>query len=284
MARKKTTPDKTGIDEVDKFFQFLELKDYSHHTIRQYKKHILDFLEFSGGRYIDEDLLSEYIAHLKSKGDRATVLKNLYAVKSFCKYLNLPINWSRVPIPKTSSSFHPKALTEEQINKIIETAPTLKFRVMLRLGYEAALRAGELVKTRVLWWNGEYLEIPSPEKEGVPTQIPLSEALNTEIREYLDSDEFVKTKKMWFFTTERKTPYDPSFFANKIYRPIATKAGFPDVRYHDFARTARCTNILRKHGDIYLANRILRHRSLQTTMRYARFVGTDIKSKLYPES
>ena len=282
MGRKKLIPDKTGIQELDDFINFLALQDYSNHTIRQYKRHLIDFLEFVGTRPIDEHTLTEYIAYLKNKRNSTSILKYLYAIKSFCKYYNLPINWSRVPLPKARSTFNPKALHPEEIERIINAAPNLKFRVMLRLGYEAALRAGELVKVRVTWWDGEYLRIPSPEKSGVPTEIPLSDKLNREIKEYTESDEYIPTKPMWMFVNERKHPYDPSFFAHKIFRPIAESAGYTNLRYHEFARDSRCTNILREHGDLYLANRILRHRSLQTTLRYARFVGVDIKKKLYP--
>jgi len=77
---------------IDKFMRYLEIeKNYSQHTILNYKLDLSDFDKFCGGldlEKIDYLLLRKYLAVLKEKslGNRS-VGRHLSSLRSFFRYL-----------------------------------------------------------------------------------------------------------------------------------------------------------------------------------------------------
>jgi integrase len=62
----------------------------------------------------------------------------------------------------------------------------------------------------------------------------------------------------------------------KWWRKVIEKAGIKDFRFHDLRHTT-ATRIVRKNKDIVLAQRLLGHANIQTTVRYAHAFNDDIR-------
>ena len=63
------------------------------------------------------------------------------------------------------------------------------------------------------------------------------------------------------------------------FRRGVTEADIEDFRFHDFRHTF-ATRMLRKTGNLKLVSRLLGHKSLETTMRYAHCLDEDLRNAL----
>ena len=116
---------------TEKFIRYLEIeKNYSPHTILNYKLDLEDFNRFLAGgeiQSVDYLALRKYLAVLKEKnlGNRS-VGRRLSALRSFFKFLTREGYIKNNPILMLSSpkldKHLPQFLTEEEVVKLIESA------------------------------------------------------------------------------------------------------------------------------------------------------------------
>src|SRR3989338_8417716 len=116
---------------IEKFIRYLEIeKNYSQHTILNYKLDLEDFSKFLAGLELEKVeylLLRKYLAVLKEKnlGTRS-VGRRLSAMRSFFRFLTREGYLKANPILMLSSpkleKHLPSFLTEEEVSKLIESA------------------------------------------------------------------------------------------------------------------------------------------------------------------
>lgn len=75
---------------VNKFLDYLENQQHvSAYTLKSYKHHLRDFLEFNKGRDLSLEVLNSYKLHLSRKGlNHKSKNHYLITLRSFLKYLN----------------------------------------------------------------------------------------------------------------------------------------------------------------------------------------------------
>ena len=147
---------------IEKFIRYLEIeKNYSPHTILNYKLDLDDFKKFCGGvelEKIDYLYLRKYLAVLKEKnlGNRS-VGRHLSALRSFFRFLTRENYLKTNPILMLSSpkldKHLPLFMTEAEVAQLIESAfakddkdeRTLRDRAILETFYSSGLRISELV-------------------------------------------------------------------------------------------------------------------------------------------
>ena len=76
---------------VKEFLEFIEMKRrYSHHTIRAYKKDLLDLIEYLGDDKLIADVnkydLHEFVSHLSPSISSRTLARKIATIKSFYKF------------------------------------------------------------------------------------------------------------------------------------------------------------------------------------------------------
>ncbi|MDD5568408.1 MAG: site-specific integrase, partial [Candidatus Omnitrophica bacterium] len=147
---------------IEKFMRYMEIeKNYSQHTLLNYKLDLNDFYKFCGKVDLDKIdylLLRKYLAVLKEKslGNRS-VGRHLSALRSFFRFLSREGLIKTNPILMLSSpkldKHLPSFMTEEEVAKLIESVLPkddedelgLRNRAILETFYSSGLRISELV-------------------------------------------------------------------------------------------------------------------------------------------
>ncbi|MDD5097306.1 MAG: site-specific integrase, partial [Candidatus Omnitrophica bacterium] len=116
---------------IEKFIRYMEIeKNYSIHTILNYKLDLQDFSKFLGEtdlEKVDYLMLRKYLAVLKEKnlGSRS-VGRRLSALRSFFRFLSREGYIKTNPILMLSSpkliKHLPSFMTEDEVSKLIESA------------------------------------------------------------------------------------------------------------------------------------------------------------------
>ena len=276
---------------IEKFIRYLEIeKNYSPHTVINYKIDLRDFSKFLAGAELEKiDYLSlrKYLAVLKEKslGNRS-VGRRLSALRSFFKFLTregyLKIN----PILMLSSpkldKHLPSFLTEEETAKLIEAAFAKnaedelgrRDRAILESFYSSGLRISELTGLNLedIDFIGGILKIRGKgKKERI---VPIGEAALVAIRKYL----------------EKRKKNAPAVFLNKNHKRLTTRgvrgivakylqvAGIrqgicPHTLRHSFA-----THLLNRGADLRTVQELLGHANLSTTQIYTHLTTDKLKS------
>ncbi|TAM40564.1 tyrosine recombinase XerC [bacterium] len=276
---------------IEKFIRYMEIeKNYSVHTILNYKLDLQDFNRFIAGTELDKIdylVLRKYLAVLKEKNlSSRSVGRRLSALRSFFRFLSREGYIKTNPILMLSSpkldKHLPSFMTEEEVRKLIESAFAktandllgLRDRAILEVFYSSGLRISEVVGLNVDDVDpiSGILKIRGKgKKERI---VPVGEAALGAIRMYLS-----KKKK----ETE-------AVFLNKNGRRITTRgvmdivtkylrlAGIkPGVSAHTF-RHSFATHLLNRGADLRTVQELLGHANLSTTQIYTHLTTEKLKS------
>lgn len=276
---------------IEKFIRYMEIeKNYSGHTIVNYKLDLQDFNKFLAGtalEKVDYLTLRKYLAVLKEKGlGSRSVGRRLSALRSFFRFLSREGYIKTNPILMLSSpkldKHLPSFMTEEEVSKLIESAFAknekdllgLRDRAVLEVFYSSGLRISELAGLNledVDFISGIVKIRGKGKKERIA---PIGEAALTAIRKYLD---------------RRKKQAD-AVFLNKNSRRITTRgirnivvkylrvAGIkPGVSPHTF-RHSFATHLLNRGADLRTVQELLGHANLSTTQIYTHLTTEKLKS------
>jgi site-specific recombinase XerD len=156
----------------------------------------------------------------------------------------------------------------------------LKLKSMILVAYEAALRTEELCNLRLKHLDLDLKEvfIEKPLKHSQPQAVPISDNLNSLLKEYLGSHKYIKDEDDILFPTKTGKKYHANNFATHVFRPIAKLAGF-DVRYYTL-RHSRATNLIKQGLDIGWVRRITRHKNINNVLKYIHLSSQDIRKEL----
>jgi len=276
---------------IEKFMRYLEIeKNYSAHTILNYKLDLEDFNKFISGselEKIDYLTLRKYLAVLKEKnlGNR-TVGRRLSALRSFFRFLTREGYIKTNPILMLSSpkldKHLPSFMTEDEVYKLIESAFAktdkdilgLRDRAILEAFYSSGLRISELVGLNlddIDFISGVIKVRGKGKKERI---VPIGETALLAIKKYLD---------------KRKKQTDAVFLNNNNRRITARGVRYVLVKYliasgsrpgvsaHTF-RHSFATHLLNRGADLRTVQELLGHANLSTTQIYTHLTTEKLKS------
>jgi tyrosine recombinase XerC len=276
---------------IEKFIRYLEIeKNYSGHTILNYKLDLEDFGRFLSGtelERIDYLALRKYLAVLKEKnlGNR-TVGRRLSALRSFFKFLTREGYIKANPILMLSSpkleKHLPSFMTEEEVKKLIESAfakndsdlSGLRDRAILEAFYSSGLRISELVGLNlddIDFISGIVKIRGKGKKERV---VPIGEAALLAIRRYLDKRKKQSPAVFLNKNSSRITARGVRFILVKYLRLAEIK---PGVSAHTF-RHSFATHLLNRGADLRTVQELLGHANLSTTQIYTHLTTEKLKS------
>jgi site-specific recombinase XerD len=185
---------------IEKFIRYLEIeKNYSQHTILNYKLDLGDFGNFLGGQElekVDYLALRKYLAALKEKNlSSRSVGRRLSALRSFFKFLTREGFLKTNPILTISSpkldKHLPQFLTEDEAARLIESALPkdergLRDRAILETFYSTGIRIGELAGLNIedIDFIGCIIKVMGKgRKERI---VPVGDKAAATVRDYLD--------------------------------------------------------------------------------------------------
>ena len=276
---------------IEKFMRYLEIeKNYSSHTILNYKLDLNDFRKFCGEldlEKIDYLLFRKYLAVLKEKnlGNR-TVGRHLSTLRSFFRFLTRDGYLKANPIlslssPKTEK-YLPQFLTEEEATKLIESAfgktdkdeLGLRDRAILEAFYSTGIRISELVSLNIDdidFIGGVAKVLGKGKKERI---VPIGDIAAGAIRKYLDKRK--KKIDVLFLNKNgtRITTRGVRYVMRKYINTIGMREGVsPHTLRHSFA-----THLLNRGADLRTVQELLGHANLSTTQIYTHLTTEKLKN------
>jgi len=275
---------------LDKFLSYLEIeKNYSPHTILNYRIDLEDFLNFIGQTPIEKVeylFLRRFLAQLRAKRYRPrTLTRKLSSLRSFFKFLHREGFVKENPAvllmsPKLDKPL-PKFLSENEIAKLIE-APSLKNisgkrdRAILETLYSTGMRVSELVGLNIndVDLIGNITKVSGKGKK--ERLIPIGDKALDAIRDYLQGR---KQKLNALFLNKNGTRLSDRSVRNIVNKHIMavslTQNISPHVMRHSFA-----THLLNRGADLRSVQELLGHVNLSTTQIYTH-VTTDRLKEVY---
>ena len=142
------TPEVTTL--IDRYAEYLRAERKSPRTIANYRCAVKGFARFLGDRCITTATCADIVAYqaqvaAKGKSD-SSVRVATYALRGLFHKILQREDWNFARLPKPRKSVRlPEILSQKEIEAIMESAPSLKYRAAFMLCYGSGLRTEEVV-------------------------------------------------------------------------------------------------------------------------------------------
>lgn len=265
--------------KLQEFFQYLEVRGYSNHTLKAYKTDLENILSyFDKNNFLIDDLKhSDFQSWLKSIDnlEKKSIARKISSLKSFLRFLksknqlkNDPFVWLSSPrLPRNL----PKHLVEEDTIKLFKEIPSdpcsLRNFLILLFLYGSGLRVSEVVNLKVedIDYDEGTIRITGKGKKERYSYFPkpFLEILKKYVNEF--RPEFNPTFENLFLNL-KGYPLSCRYvhlLTSKITEKTLGKKINPHALRHSFA-----THLLERGVDIRYVQELLGHKSLFTTQIY----------------
>ncbi|MBM3245131.1 MAG: tyrosine recombinase XerC [Candidatus Omnitrophica bacterium] len=276
---------------IEKFIRYLEIeKNYSKHTVLNYKLDLEDFRSFLASapiENVDYLLLRKYLASLKEKnmGSRS-VGRHLSSMRSFFKFLTREGLLKTNPILSVASpkldKHLPQFLTEEEVTKLIDAVipknqtDQLRFRdrAILETFYSTGIRISELVGLDAQDIDFISCVVKVRGKGKKERMVPIGDHAVKAIREYLEKRKKETSAVFLNKNGRRITDRGVRDIVDKYLRLASLREGVsPHTLRHSFA-----THLLNRGADLRSVQELLGHANLSTTQIYTHLTTERLKS------
>jgi integrase/recombinase XerD len=289
---------------MGKYFEHLEMENYSPTTIETYRSHLNPFLRFLADRGDVENLsavtgetLHQY--QMEVHGERirgrpmtvATHCHRLVAVRSLFRYLArrgaiLSDPAGCLELPRLPETLPRRVLTVREMEKILRAPDVdrplgLRDRAIMELLYSTGIRNAELRALNVGDVDPRNNQVHVTQGKGRRDRVlPLGEIAGSYVERYLEDARPTLTKG-WeptaaLFVNHQGRRLGDCGLIYCVVGRYARAAKLAGVTPHVFRHTC-ATHMLKGRANIRHIQELLGHRSLTSTQRYTRLEITDLK-------
>jgi site-specific recombinase XerD len=260
----------------------MTVRGFTASTQRGYIRAVGDFTAFFG-RSPDsagaEDL-RRYQLHMRSSGASATTMNAAVSALRFFFGVTLgrdDANQGMTTLREPRKL--PVVLSPEEVARLLDAAPGLKYRAALSVAYGAGLRASEVVSLKLTDIDSSRMVIRVEQGKGRKDRYAmLSEPLLHLLRTYWKASR----PQGWLFPGQN--PVNPlttrqlrrAFDDAKVAAGIDKRVSLHTLR-HCFA-----THLLEQKVDIRVIQVLLGHKKLDTTARYSQVASTTLRAVKSP--
>lgn len=266
---------------VDKYLNYLELKNVSQYTIRNYSYCLARFYSFVGKEDVtDEDILN-FRLHLKRSGVGINWASfHIIVIREFFKYLykqDIPsYPYYRIDAPKYVQT-RIDVCSRNDLEKLFHVTEkdkliSLRNTAIIRTLYSTGLRVSEL--TGLLRYQvGPEMSVLGKGRK-LRVVFMSKKALNA-VEKYLDN-RGDKYSPLFISHGRNKGKALTKEMVEKIVRTYAQRAGIMKVYPHKI-RHSFATEMLRNGAPITAIQEILGHKSLRTTQLYTHITNPELQ-------
>lgn len=275
---------------IERFLNWLsDEKGYSHHTISNYKRDLLEFAGEAGlemdVQAVDVRIIRNYVYSLNIKNKSSSVARKLSALRTFFKFLEQEDLIRQNPMgsiamPKQEQHI-PVFLSVDEVFALLESPGTeetfgARDRAVLELLYSTGMRVSELVDCNMtsIDFDNEMVKVRG--KGNRERLVPMGGPAIKALRAYfIQREELLRNRLQQGKNIDRDAVFLNSrgsrITTRSVERLIAAygrKAGIdkpvtPHVLRHSFA-----THLLEMGADMRSVQELLGHASLSTTQKY----------------
>jgi integrase/recombinase XerD len=252
----------------------LDRRNYSESTKRAYVRTIEDLARYfkRPPDQLQPQHIRQYQAYLfrDRKLSPNTVNQRTGALRFFFITV-LRKSWSIADTPYPKRHFRlPKVLSQQQVARLIDSATTPFYRIILMTLYATGLRRAELARLKVTDINSERMVIHVKGGKGdKDREVMLSPMLLDELRAYWRS--LRRKPKTWLFPGNRwhtaEHPIDTKVVWHAC-REAAVRAGLGTEVHPHTLRHCFASHLLEAGADLRTIQLLLGHRDLEETTIY----------------
>jgi len=266
----------------------MTVRGFTACTQRGYLAEVKNFTVFFGrspDRATAEDL-RRFQLHMRSQGASATTMNAAVSALRFFFGVTLGRGDAEVGMTTVRQPRRlPVVLSPQEVARLLDAAPGLKYRAALSLSYGAGLRASEVVSLKVSDIDSGRMVIRIEQGKGRKDRYAmLSEPLLGLLRAWWRAgrERNVMLPGGWLFPG--RDPVDPlstrqlnrAFHAAKEAAGIDKRVSLHTLR-HCFA-----THLLEQKVDIRVIQVLLGHKKLDTTAHYSQVASTTLRAVKSP--
>jgi site-specific recombinase XerD len=266
----------------------MTVRGFTAGTQRGYIRAVRDFTVFLGRSpdQADAEDLRRYQLHMRSGGASATSMNAAVSALRFFFTVTL----GRKDASEAMTTVReprklPVILSPEEVARLLDAAPGLKYRAALSLAYGAGLRASEVVSLKLSDIDSERMVIRVEQGKGRRDRYAmLSDPLLDLLRAWWRAarERGVMLPGGWLFPGQN--PVNPlttrqlrrAFDGAKEAAGIDKRVSLHSLR-HCFA-----THLLEQKVDIRVIQVLLGHKKLETTARYSHIASTTLRAVKSP--
>lgn len=291
IIREEILPGKEKVkfgDLVEHYREWYETHSKAKKRSKEVHLYRLSLLgDFFGDVFVDRITWSVVERYKRERLDegvsKTTINKELKLMKTVIrKAMESGIYKGEMPkieLFKEKETERVRSLTPEEAQKLIEACPEW-FRPVIIFALNTGLRAGEIFSLR--WENVDFEKgVIRIEKETTKTKDVYTIPMNSTVRGLLEEVRREQEEKGithgFVFTNKLGLPYkyeDKTY--GKIFRRACAKAGIKDFRFHDLRHTF-ASWVAMSSRDIYAVQKLLNHKDLRMTKRYAHLTDGYLK-------
>jgi integrase/recombinase XerD len=251
----------------------LERRNYSQATARTY---IAAIRRFAAHFHRSPDQLGpmhirEYQVHLYHRKLNPQTIRTVTAALRFFfrKVLHRRLTADDLPLPKLHRRQIPIVLSPDEVARMIDAAPNLRYRTILMTLYSTGMRRSELCNLRPEDIDKERMVVRIRQgKGGKDREVPLSPKLHEQLRTYYRS---VRRRNGWLFPSVQARRPDQPITQKTVWhacreatrRAGITKAVHPHTLRHSFA-----THLFDSGAELPVIQTLLGHADPRDTMVY----------------
>lgn len=267
-------------DHVSKLRNWLEFKNYSPQSVKNYCSNFAGFLmsfEKKGVTHpdrINAEMIIDFLKHFKEPSTHSayhSAIKIYYekvahvGIEKF-KYIERPRRNKKLPI----------VLSQSEVQRMFDVCDNLKHKTILALLYSCGLRVSELINLKWSHIDRSRMIINIIAGKGnKDRQLPLSPPIIPLLEKYFTK---YRSKEFVFNGWKNEPQYSPRS-VGLVVQQIADKANIGKRVYTHLMRHNCFTHMVENGIDINLIQRIAGHSSVKTTMMYCH-ISNNIISKI----
>jgi integrase/recombinase XerD len=252
----------------------LQIRNFSRRTMKAYSRFVWNFLEYSGGRELNEDTIKDFVQRKIAVQDPSTVSTNISALKFF--FLNVLGKPLDISYPKRNKPI-PEVLSLEEVKGLIDTIQNPKHKLLVKLMYGCGLRVSEVIGLRKQDFDFQeglvHIRLSKGRKDRF-AKIP--DSMKSDLEAYsrmTDGDLFFLSGRGGKLSTKS---------VQLIVQNSAKKAGIrKDVHPHTL-RHSFATHLLEQGIDLRIIQKLLGHSDIKTTQIYLSVSNQLIKNVKSP--
>jgi len=266
-----------------RLIQDLQLRNYAPRTIQTYTEAIARFARYfrrSPEHLGPEDIRAYqlYLLHQRHAAwstfnQAVCALRFLYTVT-----LGRPHVVTAVPYGKKPKTI-PAVLSQQEVLRLFAALPDDRYRTVLRTAYAAGLRVSEVVRLTVGDIDsGRGVLLVRQGKGGKDRLVPLSPQLLQELRAYWQQ----QRPAHWLFPGQRPGRHVSVGQVQRVCHRAVRAAGLTKRASMHTLRHSYATHLLEAGVDLLTLQKLLGHRSVQTTVRYTHVSGPHLRQTPSP--
>jgi site-specific recombinase XerD len=277
------TPDAAILSR--QYADLLRANGCSERTIDNYVYALKGFTHFLGERPLTsasaEDIVA-YQVQIAARGrSDSSVRVATYALRGFFRQVLERTDWNYAKLPRPRRPKRlPEVLSAEEVEAILDAAPSPKYRAAFMLCYGSGLRTDEVVHLEPRHVDSQRMVIRVERGKGKKDrQVMLGEPLLGELRACW------KRYRPVQYLLEGKHPGQPiaATSIQRAFRAACVKAGITKPVTPRSLRHAFATHLVERGTNLRVVQALLGHHSLNTTAVYTHLAKTwlgEVKSPL----